>query len=176
MVDGKKDLPELTEDTWDEWSPMAEAFLVVKGLDDTLDPDFIKNKGDPADDRKARAHLTLQIGPEFRSVVVSSKTAAEAWSELEKIFAAKSQAKKVQLKQEMSNLKMTNETATQYVQRARVIREKMKTVGMTSVDDVELVLQLVAGLPKPRFIPFIPTYIQCHPWRHSVSVLYHLSI
>ena len=75
------------------------------------------------------------------------KTAKEAWQQFEAVYQAKSNARKLQLRKELAQLKMgPGEPLTKYVGRARDIQDQLRAAGH-DVADQEVVWAVLAGLP-----------------------------
>jgi hypothetical protein len=80
--------------------------------------------------------------------VAECETAREAWDTLAKIYKAKSNAMKLQLKRELNALKKdAAEPLTMYVGRAKNLRDQLKAAG-SDIKDEEVALSLLAGLPS----------------------------
>ena len=73
--------------------------------------------------------------------------AKDAWDTLVKLYGTTTFARKLQLKQELSNVKKGNLSINDYVLKVRNIVEKLGPIGVT-MEDVDMVLVVLNGLGK----------------------------
>ena len=67
---------------------------------------------------------------------------------LQETFAAKTFARKLQLRRDLNSLKMaTNETVTAFTSRAKALQDQLTAAGHR-VDDIDVACQVLAGLPS----------------------------
>ena len=98
-------------------------------------------------DQRALALLGLYVKEHHLPLMERCKTAKEAWQQLEAMYQAKSNARKLQLRKELVQLKMgPGEPLTKYVGRARDIQDQLRAAGH-DVADQEVVWAVLAGLP-----------------------------
>lgn len=146
MTAGEDKVPfELLDvDNYATWARRMKYLLIIKGLwsavtSTTVDPD--KNE-------KAMAQIGLHMKDHHLATLERCTTAKQAWQELESIFQAKSNARKRQLRKELSQLKMgVAEPLTKYVARAKEIQNQLRAAGH-EVADQEVVWAVLAGLPQ----------------------------
>lgn len=132
----------LDVDNYATWARRMKYLLIIKGLwtavsSDTVEPD--KNE-------KAMAQIGLHMKDHHLATLERCTTAKQAWEELQTIFQAKSNARKRQLRKELSQLKMgAAEPLTKYVARAKEIQNQLRAAGH-EVTDQEVAWALLAGL------------------------------
>lgn len=136
----------LDVDNYATWAKRMKYLLIMKGLwsavtSDTVDAD--KNE-------KAMAAIGLRMKDHHLATLERCTTAKQVWMELAATFQAKSNARKRQLRKELSQLKMgTAEPLTKYVSRAKEIQNQLRAAGH-EVSDQEVAWAVLAGLP-PAF-------------------------
>lgn len=97
---------------------------------------------------KALAAIGLHVADEHLPTVVECTTAKEAWDKLEAMFKSQGTARMLQLLRELNMFqKKQAESITQYVNRARLLRQELAEVGH-DIKPKELASRLLAGLPK----------------------------
>jgi hypothetical protein len=98
-------------------------------------------------DAKALAQIGLHVKDHHLPLLERCNTAKEAWEQLEALYQAKSNARKRQLRKDLSQLKMgATEPLSKYVARAKDIQNQLRSAGY-EVADQEVVWALLAGLP-----------------------------
>lgn len=128
------------------WSMRMQALLMVKGLWDAISNANVEAKID----LKAHAQILLHVKDHHLQQVMACSSAKEAWEMLKKVYEAKSNARKLMLRQELTQLKMgPAEPITKYVGRAKDIQNKLRATGYV-VADQDLAFSVMAGLP-PAF-------------------------
>lgn len=134
----------LDVDNYVPWSIRMRALLTSKGL-------WRAVKGDSTDaveDQKALAQIILHVKDHHLLTVGSCKTSTIAWNTLEAIYQAQSNARKVQLRRELTQLKMgATEPLTVYAARAKDIQAQLQAAG-EDIKDQEVGIQFLAGLPS----------------------------
>src|ERR1700733_13103611 len=79
-------LPKLNGSNWFEWKKEAETFLLLTGLDGTIDtedvPTGTKATKWAAKDHKTYAYLFFLIEPNYRAPIIDIKSGREAWKKL----------------------------------------------------------------------------------------------
>lgn len=133
----------LSDDNYYTWAPRFEGMLIMYGLETTI----TNARAVAADSAKAKALMAIYVEDQFVGVVKNSETAKEAWDTLAGMFATRSNARRLQLKTEISTLRMEgNETVSAYATRASKLRDQLLAAGQPLNED-ELVLCMLNGLP-----------------------------
>lgn len=134
----------LDVDNYATWRTKMRFLLISKGL-------WIAIAGDSIDadkDAKALALIGLHVKDHHLPVLERCDTAKLAWETLETTFQAKSNARKRQLRKELSQLKMgASEPLSMYVARAKEIQNQLRATGY-EVKDQEVAWALLSGLPE----------------------------
>ena len=96
----------------------------------------------------ALATIGLYVKEHHLSTLERCGTAKRAWMELERVYQAKSNARKLQLRMQLSQLKMgATEPLTKYVSRAKEIQAQLRAAGQ-DVADTEIAWSVMSGLPS----------------------------
>ena len=98
-----------------------------------MNPDFLIWKS------KERALLTFissTLSPTVLALTVGCASAMEVWKVLENRFSSVSRSHILNLKSELHNLKKGGDTVDVYLQKIKVVRDKLLAVGVI-VDDEE---------------------------------------
>jgi hypothetical protein len=77
--------------------------------------------------------------------VIGLSTSRDIWITLETLFAAQSQSRILQLKQQLSNLKKGAQSVSAYFQKAQGFANLLAAIGK-SIDNSELISHILAGL------------------------------
>ena len=140
-------LERLDWDNYPAWAANMQFFLITKkcwhalSLTEPLSPE------DSKADQLALSYIGLTVKPHLQPTILRCTTAKEAWTTLRDTFAAKSFARKLQLRRELTSLKMShNETITAFTNRAKALQDQLAAAGHT-VDDTDVACQVLAGLP-----------------------------
>lgn len=143
MADDKLVVELLDVDNYATWSVRMQALLMVKGLwKATTGADSDENRME-----KAHAQIALRVKPHHVLRVMECPTAAAAWEMLRDAFEGKSNARKLLLRQELMQLKMSPaEAVAVYIGRAKDIQTKLRAAGH-EVADEDLAFSVMAGLP-----------------------------
>ena len=131
----------LGDDNYPTWAPKMKWMLVSKDLWAAV--------GDAAHEgsAKAQALIGLHVRDQHVRMVMDSANAKAAWDALQALFAAKSSARRLALKRDLNSLQLeSGESVSQYVARARDLRDFLAAAGSEVADD-ELIMSLLAGLP-----------------------------
>lgn len=132
----------LDVDIYATWSIRMRALLISKGLWTTVEAD-----NPEANDLKALAQIILHVKDHHLMTVGACTTAKQAWEKLKTTYEAKTNARKLLLRRELTQLKMgATEQLTMYAARTKDIQAQMTTAG-DEVKDQEVALQFLAGLP-----------------------------
>lgn len=99
-------------------------------------------------DELALSYIGLLVKPHHQPTILRCTTANQAWTTLQDIFAAKSFARKLQLRRELNSLRLTtNETITAFASRAKALQDQLIAAGHP-IDDIDVACQVLAGLPS----------------------------
>ena len=133
----------LDVDNYATWRTKMRFLLITKGLWTAVTGDSV----DEDKDAKALAQIGLHVKDHHLPVLERCTSAKAAWEQLEAVYQAKSNARKRQLRKELSQLKMGPiEPLAVYVARAKDIQNQLRAAGY-NVADQEVVWALLAGLP-----------------------------
>jgi hypothetical protein len=112
-------LERLDVDNYATWSIRMRALLISKGLWGAVTGDSI----DPDKDQKALAQIILHVKDHHLMTVGNCATAQTAWDTLKNTYEAKTNARKLILRRELTQLKMgATEPLTMYAARAKDIQ------------------------------------------------------
>ena len=101
-LSGKTGVERLDLDNYHTWSILVECLLVSKGLWDHTHQ--TTSGTDRAGDAKARAVIGMHLAEQHLETFAEHKTAKLLWEALADLFKTTSQARRLQLKQELSAL------------------------------------------------------------------------
>ena len=133
----------LDVDNYATWRTRMKFLLISKGLWSAVTDD----DANVDNDQKALALIGLYVKEHHLPLMERCDTAKQAWQQLEAVYQAKSNARKLQLRKELSQLKMgPGEPLTKYVGRARDIQDQLRAAGHM-VADQEVAWAVLAGLP-----------------------------
>ena len=139
----------LGESNYAVWNVRIKCLLIQKGLwacTEMLPPDGDEEA--KTKDAKAKATILLNVRDQHLASLASHDTAASMWAQLASIYKAKSLARRLQLRKELTNLRMDpSESATAYLDRGRALSTELCASGHT-VNEDDVVLAVLAGLPK----------------------------
>ena len=83
------------------------------------------------------------------SHIRDTKTPKEAWENLKKIFAADTSARKLQLRQELNNMRQKEMSVTDYTAKIKSICDSLGSMNV-NIDNDEMVQICLSGI-APRF-------------------------
>ena len=109
-----------------------------------VNPDFLVWKS------KEKALLTFMsstLSPSIPALTMGCSSALEVWKVLENIFSSISRSHVMNLKGELHNTKKGADAIDSYLQKIKVVRDKLLAVGVI-VDDEKLLHITLKGLPK----------------------------
>lgn len=133
----------LDVDNYATWSIRMQAFLMVKSLWDAVTGE----SNDASSDKKALAQIILHVKDHHLPTLMGCSTAKIAWETLKTLFQAKTNARKLLLRRELTQLKMgATEPLSVYAARAKNLQTQLRSAG-DEVRDQEVALQFLAGLP-----------------------------
>ena len=141
----KSGIGKLDLDNFHVWQVQVKCWLVTKGLFKHVQT---TNADDADGDAKALAHIGMTLTEQHLPTFMECATAKDAWDAFANLFKSKSQARRLQLKGELSNLhKEAGEPLVKYFARAKHLKSQLLSVG-TSVEEDELCLSVLNGLPE----------------------------
>ncbi|KAK9806822.1 hypothetical protein WJX72_003845 [[Myrmecia] bisecta] len=144
MAEDRLSIDKLDVDNYGTWSVQMKWLLIENGLWAPVEQEEPEDKDK---DQKALARIGRSVQNHHVAMLAKCKTAKEAWTKLEVVYKAKSNAKRLQLKTELLALKkQASEPVTKYVARASGFRDQLAAVG-DDVKDEDLVLYVLRGLP-----------------------------
>ena len=133
----------LDVDNYATWSIRMRALLISKGLWAAVE----SNTPNGDQDQKALAKIILSVKDHHLATVGSCATAKQAWETLKATYEAKTNARKLMLRRELTQLKMKPaEPLTVFAARAKDLQAQLRSAG-DQVRDQEIALQFLAGLP-----------------------------
>ena len=133
----------LDVDNYATWSVRMRALLTIKGVWTAV----TGTSTNPQEDAKALALIALHVKDHHLTTVGESTTARGAWEMLKNIYESKTNARKLLLRKELTQLKKgPAEPITKYVGRAKEIQSQLRAAGHT-VADQDLAFSVLAGLP-----------------------------
>ena len=79
-------LPKLNDSNWFEWKKEAETFLLLAGLDGTIDAEEVPTGAKAVEwtmkDHKTYTYLFFLIKPNYHMPIIDIKSSHEAWKKL----------------------------------------------------------------------------------------------
>ena len=141
---------------------ILEAYSLIKHIDGSVSqpcPFVLDTQGNPTtvvnpefqtwriNDKVLLSLINSSLAPQVFSLVVGITNAQELWNTLYQIFASTSRANILNLKLELQSLKKGNETVNGFLQKIKIARDKLLTVGVV-IDNEELLCIVLRGLPK----------------------------
>ena len=95
--------------------------------------------------------LATCVNDHMLSHIRDAKTPKEAWENLKKIFAADTSARKLQLRQELNNIRQKEMSVTDYTAKIKSICDSLGSINV-NIDEDEMVQVCLGGLAQ-RFNP-----------------------
>ena len=142
-AEGKPMVDSLDVDNYSTWSNRMRAMLISKGLWAAVE----STTPNVDQDQKALAKIILHVKDYHLATVGSCATAKQAWDALKATHEAKSNARKLMLRRELTQLRMrASELLTVYAARLRTCKPSLGSAG-DEVKAQEIALQFLAGLP-----------------------------
>lgn len=137
-------IEKLNVDNYATWRTKMKFLLITRGLWGAVSGE----SATPDTDSVALALIGLYVMDHHLPVLERCATAKEAWDQLEATFQAKSNARKRQLRKELSLLRMgPMEPLTMYVARAKELQNQLRAAGH-AIPDQEVAWAVLAGLPS----------------------------
>lgn len=134
----------LDVDNYSTWNMRMKALLITKGLWTAV----TSAAPDAALDQKAHAQIILHVKDHHLMTVGNCSSAKDAWETLKNTYEAKTNARKLLLRRELTSLKMgAGEPLTKYAARTKNIQSKLQATGEEAKDQ-EVALQFLVGLPS----------------------------
>jgi hypothetical protein len=119
----KISIEKLDVDTYATWSTKMRWLLIAKGLWDAVINEVVNQDHD----QKALAMIGLCVRDHHLSTLAQCATARQAWEALHRVYMARSNARRLQLRRELTALKLHDgEPLTKFVARARNIRDRRR--------------------------------------------------
>ena len=128
----------------DDTQPILEKFLTEGSVTAILNPEYSIWKS------KEKALLTFissTLTPFVLALTVGCHSAKEVWKVLENRFSSISRSHIMNLKGELHNIRKGCDSVDLYLQKIKVVRDKLMAVGII-LDDEELLHIAIKGLPK----------------------------
>ena len=142
----------LDVDNYATWSIRMRAVLISKGLWAAIGAASPPGTAaatavDAAMDQKALAQIILHVADHHLITLGNCATAKAAWDTLKATYEARTNARRLLLRRELTQLKMgATEPLTKYAARATDLQTQLRAAG-EDVKDQEVALQFLAGLP-----------------------------
>ena len=126
-ADQKLIVEQLDVDNYATWSIRMKALLISKGL---WTPVVEATPTDATLDQKALAQIILHVRDHHLQTLASCSTSKAAWDTLQATYEAKTNARKLMLRRELTNMKMgATEPLSKYAARAKDIQAQLKSAG-----------------------------------------------
>ena len=125
---------------------MITAHIIKRELEAAL----VEEPKPPAKiDARARAVITLHTSAHLLSLINPERSTFQILNDIKAHFAGKNLVRLVQLRREFSTIKKKpDESISEYHDRIVTLRDKLHLAGH-KVEDPEVTLMLLAGLPEP---------------------------
>ena len=91
--------------------------------------------------------ISSTLSPSVLALTVGCASAIEVWKVLKNRFSSVSRSHTMNLKSELHNLKKRSDTVDVYLQKIKVVRDKLLAIGVI-VDHEKLLHIVIKGLPK----------------------------
>lgn len=133
----------LGDSNYATWRVQMKGLLATK--------DCIRAITEAADPNSAKAMglMIMCVEDQHLATIEQANNAAEAWTALEAMYQQTSTANLVQLRRQLTTLeKKADESIQQYVARARCIADQIRAATGTAVNQTDLVVAVLAGLPS----------------------------
>jgi gag-polypeptide of LTR copia-type/Domain of unknown function (DUF4219) len=147
MSDSQPRFEHLNATNYAVWKIRMQAYLTHRGWWKVVKAPAPTSVDGADHDEKALSCLLLCVTDQFLHVISKSKTAHDAWETLKKMHQSKTLARRLQLRRELTSLRMGSESITAYFARARAIHDSLLEIE-DSVSTNDLVCSLLAGLPR----------------------------
>jgi hypothetical protein len=140
----------LDDNNYPLWKEHMASTLILKDLWEAVDPGLSEKptKAELVCDRKAYALIKLAVSSHIVSMVIDSSTASEAWETLETIYQTKSKARCMQLRNELTTMRLTQHSSiTAYFSRGLAIQRDL-AAGGSCISTEDLIMAILNGLPS----------------------------
>jgi hypothetical protein len=144
-------IDKLDDSNYYTWAVQAEALLSLKECWSAVTAEAAPNTApERARDSKALALIRLAVKPHHLPLLKGCNTAREAWEALERLFRARSIARRLQLRIDINSLRLgQSESLSRYFSRARMLMAELEaTGGDNNIAESDVVLAVLNGLPK----------------------------
>ena len=130
----------------DEVPLIPEKFLkdLTGTVTSVLNPNYLIWK---SKERTLLTFINSTFTPSVLAIIVGCSFAREVWKVLENRFSSISRSHMMNLKGELHNVKKGSDPVDVYLQKIKVIRDKLIAIGIL-LDDEELLHVAIKGLPK----------------------------
>ena len=151
-MDFRPAFPKLGNGNYAQWAARMKSLFMVKHLWATVAPlPAVANVDgpvvNPADDEQALGLIGLNVEDCHIPLVSRCNTAREAWGALLAIYQANSNARKLQLLDDFSNIRMERgESISEYSARAKAVADRLTESG-EETSELALVQRILQGLP-----------------------------
>jgi hypothetical protein len=128
------------------------ANLTQKGADgkDTEIPEY---EDWEASGQQPLSYLLSSLSKEILIQVSSAKTAAEAWNEIQGMFASQTRARNVNVRLALGNTRKGESSISEYIGKMKALGEQMAAAGRP-LEEEELVQYILTGLDE-EYTPFV---------------------
>ncbi|PKU70593.1 Retrovirus-related Pol polyprotein from transposon TNT 1-94 [Dendrobium catenatum] len=144
----------LTADNYAIWKIQISQNLTANGF-----TDFLTGKAAPPSDQTSQDYarwrligsnlisaLFSTISPALLPYVINSSSAQEVWETLERQLQSTCRSRVIQLKNELHQVQMNNQTMQHYLSTVKTIVDNIAAAG-TKIDHEDIVLYILKGLP-----------------------------
>jgi len=136
-------MEKLGDSNYATWATRMEFYLRSKDLWTPVE------EAGHAESSKTRAVIGLAVRDQHLDTVATAASAKAAWDALKGVFAAQGSARKLALKKALNSLQMeSSENCSQFIARAKGLKQSLAAAGCPAIPDDELVLSILAGLPE----------------------------
>ena len=157
VITGEK----LDRNNYPAWKFCIQNFFMGHDLWGLITSEDPKPKGDATSievrewNKRARQvihYISITIQASMIGHIQDAKTPQEAWDSLRKVFESSTKARKLQLKQQLNEVKKGSQSVTDYILSIRTIIDQLGSIGVT-VDDDDLIMVTLNGLGR-EYKPF----------------------
>ena len=129
------------------WRTRMKFLLITKGLWAAVDGTTAA-AATATDVQKALAIIGLYVKEHHLATLERCKTAKEAWDSLEATYQAQSNARKLELRRQLTQIQLgPAEPLTKYVGRAKELQDQLRAAGHV-IKNTEVAWSVLAGLPR----------------------------
>lgn len=133
----------LGNDNYGTWSVQMKGLLATKECDGAI------TQATHAKSNMAKGLMIMCVEDQHLQTIESAQDAKEAWEALEALYRQTSTASLLQLRKQLNTLeKRSSENIAQYISRAREIANRIHAATGNQVDDTDMALAVLGGLPS----------------------------